>query len=119
MRKSNKAKQTPSRTCADCFHFCACHLWAISISTDVAPRCPVFEPVRNRTLAELDDLRQMHKGDLAPVVHARWVHVGRMSLALPWTMRCSNCSCPSEYEHNFCPNCGRKMDGGENDDPNY
>lgn len=51
--------------------------------------------------------------DAAPVVHARWVHVGRMSLALPWTMRCSNCSCPSEYEHNFCPNCGRKMDAKE------
>lgn len=61
MRKSNKAKQTPSRTCADCFHFCACHQWVTSISTDVAPQCPAFEPVRYRTLAELDDLRQMRK----------------------------------------------------------
>ena len=71
MRKSNKAKQTPSRTCADCFHFCACHQWVTSISTDVAPQCPAFETVRYRTLAELVDLRQMHKVDLAPVVRCK------------------------------------------------
>lgn len=117
MRKSNKAKQTPSRTCADCFHFCACHQWAISISTDVAPQCPVFEPVRYRTLAELDDLRQMHKGDLAPVVHARW----KTSSDDPDRLICSACGRRYDMYHfdqkdmPYCL-CGAKMDAKEEDE---
>lgn len=118
MRKSDKAKHTPSRTCADCLHFCACHLWAISISTDVAPQCPVFEPVRYRTLAELDDLRQMHKGDLAPVVHARWGNDTDDGYT-----PCTNCGWKHPIlDHNlnavadaYCPLCGAKMDGGAAD----
>lgn len=119
MRKSNKAKQNPSRTCADCFHFCACHQWVTSISTDVAPQCPIFEPVRYRTLAELDDLRQMHKGDLAPVVHARWVHRCRYIATEIREWCCSACGelppGPNQlaYELRYCPSCGSKMDAKE------
>lgn len=65
---AKKANPTPSRTCADCFHFSACHLWAVSISTDVAPKCPQFEPARYASLADLHEMHQMARGELVPVV---------------------------------------------------
>jgi rRNA maturation endonuclease Nob1 len=27
-----------------------------------------------------------------------------------WKYRCDKCGCPQDYKHNFCPNCGAKMD---------
>ena len=50
--------------------------------------------------------------DVAPVVHARWEEY-----LIPNILCCSNCDwgidplCKSPY----CPNCGAKMDGGDND----
>lgn len=51
--------------------------------------------------------------DVAPVVHGRWVDAGRGIKA------CSNCN-HGIKEHmacanHYCPNCGAKMDGGDND----
>ena len=69
------SKQTnPARTCADCLHCQACHLWSSgAISDSVAPKCPQFTPARYASLAELQDLYRMYKGELVPVVHGRWV----------------------------------------------
>ena len=54
--------------------------------------------------------------DVAPVVHGRWVSKNE------WTFVCSNCDYVDGYpfndRHNYCPNCGAKMDikdGGDND----
>lgn len=67
------SKQTnPTRTCQDCFHCLACHLWSSgAISATVAQKCPQFEPARYASLAELQDLYGMYKGDLVPVVRCR------------------------------------------------
>ena len=52
--------------------------------------------------------------DVAPVVHARWIHDGHH-------IRCSACNeymCIQDREgddipQNYCPNCGAKMDEDE------
>lgn len=53
--------------------------------------------------------------DVAPVVHGRWnvIEGRRLDNAI-----CSNCGrrFQAYYEaYSFCPNCGAKMDGGDND----
>ena len=61
-------------------------------------------------------IKKIPKGiiaDVAPVRHGRWVtHSDR-----PDSLICSVCKCGFDMwkhdPHNFCPNCGAKMDGGE------
>ena len=60
--------------------------------------------------------------DVAPVVHGRWDDSGRYTFSGGSTaIRCTNCGCAltvSEYhlnKWNYCPVCGAKMDGGDND----
>ena len=50
--------------------------------------------------------------DVAPVRHGRWgTHSDR-----PDSLICSVCNCGFDMwkhdPHNYCPNCGAKMDGG-------
>ena len=49
--------------------------------------------------------------DVAPVVHGRWVFGGDGCVI------CSECNEEeSNNNHrNYCPNCGAKMDGGDNE----
>ena len=55
-------KSDTARTCSDCFHNEACHLWCNSISDSVSPKCPQFEPVRYVKLRDLHDMHIMlHK----------------------------------------------------------
>lgn len=58
-------------------------------------------------------LRVAPAADVAPVVHGRWVSKNE------WTFVCSNCdyvdAYPFDDRYNYCPNCGAKMDGGDND----
>ena len=60
--------------------------------------------------------------DAVPVVHTRWDDSGRYTFPSGATaVRCTNCGCAlteSEYRlnnWNYCPVCGAKMDGGDND----
>lgn len=51
--------------------------------------------------------------DVAPVRHGRWeTHSDR-----PDSLICSVCNCGFDMwkhdPHNYCPNCGAKMDGGK------
>lgn len=50
--------------------------------------------------------------DVAPVVHGRWIADGD---GYHWTYNCSICAWKDGYpfneRHNFCPNCGARMDG--------
>ena len=39
-----------------------------------------------------------------------WVDVKGNQPDPRWEVRCSLCGCPQDYRHNFCPNCGAKMD---------
>lgn len=48
-------------------------------------------------------------GYVAPVVHGRWImHDDEFGL----TCECSVCHIETMGDGNYCPNCGAKMDGG-------
>ena len=53
--------------------------------------------------------------DVAPVVHGKW----ETNSDRPDSLICSVCKCGFDMwkhnPHNFCPNCGSKMDGGNDD----
>lgn len=54
--------------------------------------------------------------DVAPVVHGRWSDAGWGELPkhAPYGWACSVCENISfNSEHNYCPHCGAKMDGGD------
>ena len=56
-----------------------------------------------------DDVRNAPTIDAVPVVHGKWKwsHGGQ----------CSECGYHnSNFDYNYCPNCGAKMDGKENTD---
>ena len=54
--------KAPKRTCADCYHYQACHLWSNgAISDKVATKCPQFEPMRYVTLKDLYEMHQLAK----------------------------------------------------------
>lgn len=61
-------------------------------------------------------LKKIPAADVAPVVHGRW-GTGRFNLETgnyeAQCIRCRNFS--KEYGKPYCPNCGAKMDGGDND----
>ena len=52
--------------------------------------------------------------DVAPMVHGQW----ETSSDRPDSLICSVCKCGFDMwkhdPHNFCPNCGSKMDEGKN-----
>lgn len=53
--------------------------------------------------------------DVAQMVHGQW----ETNSDRPDSLICSVCKCGFDMwkhdPHNFCPNCGSKMDGGKND----
>lgn len=59
--------------------------------------------------------------DVAPVVHGRWIHSRYEDCSEQFELvKCSQCNheayAMALYVHggNYCPNCGAKMDGGDN-----
>ena len=56
--------------------------------------------------------------DVAPVRHGQW----ETNSDRPDSLICSVCKCGFDMwkhdPHNYCPNCGAKMDGGKNDAAN-
>lgn len=59
--------------------------------------------------------------EMEPVRHGRWVPVKAGSSSYPfWNNQCSACGwmtgVANAGSYKYCPECGAKMDGGENDD---
>ena len=58
------------------------------------------------------DIESFPTVDVAPVVHGRW----ETNSDRPDSLICSVCKCGFDMwkhdSHNYCPNCGAKMDGG-------
>ena len=71
------------------------------IGTDIAPftLSMVFRHIRNAPPA-----------DVAEVKHGKWEYIGTDKKG--YVYRCSNCAgrIGLDYETNYCPNCGAKMD---------
>lgn len=51
-------------------------------------------------------IREQPTADLQPVKRGRWIEVDYGMF-----FECSECGNISEFEHNFCDNCGARMDG--------
>lgn len=69
----------------------------------------------NITQRIFDIISEIPAADVAPVVHGRWVHDGRrIESGIDWC-HCSECGKSDNFctRTNYCPNCGAKMDGGE------
>ena len=66
----------------------------------------------------LEYAENLPTADVAPVVHGRWEYI-QQTLNTLSQLRCSFCGWwsldPSiDGAYNYCPNCGAKMDGGDN-----
>ena len=60
------------------------------------------------------EVHYMPAADVAPVVHGRWVCVNKIDPISGY--RCSKCRRRVGFDLTpYCPNCGAKMDGGDND----
>ena len=62
---------------------------------------------------DIKDVDAIPTADVAPVVHGRWIHYPDCGVT-----RCSHCGWSIEecWESKRCPDCGAKMDGGDNDE---
>ena len=60
-------------------------------------------------------LNSIPAADVAPVRHGQW----ETNSDRPDSLICSVCKCGFDMwkhdPHNYCPNCGAKMDGGNDD----
>lgn len=77
----------------------------------------VIEP--NATMVDAKrQLANMPAADVAPVRHGRWI--SKNHHGYEWVFVCSNCDYVDGYpfndRHNYCPNCGAKMDDPVEDD---
>ena len=70
---------------------------------------PNWTPQRVKTL-----LLRQPAADVAEVVHGRWIWNEEGEIDWEQFYRCSNCGVKEYWESNYCPNCGAKMDGGDN-----
>lgn len=52
--------------------------------------------------------------DVAPVVHGRWITHYRSGTPVAEGYVSTCCDMWSKHKRNYCPNCGAKMDGGDN-----
>lgn len=92
------------------------------------------EYIRRKDAAKLlgytfgvDVVKKLHEvpaADVAPVVHGKWVHsrYDRSSEQFD-VVKCSRCGLEAYAmayhvrDGNYCPKCGARMDGGNEDDP--
>lgn len=67
-----------------------------------------------RMLYEIHDaLTGIPAADVAPVVHGRWIRGKYTDDDLrynDYSYRCNRCGKIVDFEENYCPNCGAKMD---------
>ena len=52
--------------------------------------------------------------DVVEVVRGRWIKRQFADEPTAFCYRCSECHLTYEVDTNYCPNCGAKMDGGNN-----
>ena len=57
-------------------------------------------------------LHDLPAADVAPVVHGRWLFVDTDTEQF---FLCNRCKKKEFWESNYCPNCGCRMDGGDDE----
>ena len=76
-----------------------------------------YEYGRNQVADSIaSDLEDIEPADVAPVVHGHWI-MGKYTdddlRYNDYSYRCNRCGKIVDFEENYCPNCGAKMDGEE------
>ena len=88
-----------TKYCSDCIHF------------DVCYKIEHF----GRDLEDTSPCEQFISKDVEPVKHGHWVKE-KPDVLIHWHCSvCENCYYLEEPNANYCPNCGAKMDGGDNE----
>ena len=64
-------------------------------------------------LSECFEIEEATTVDAVEVVHGRWKRAKYTEAPL---YICSECDKPEYKEHRYCPNCGAKMDGGNDNE---
>lgn len=90
---------------------------AAAVKVILRERKPTNSVAQNRMLSIIQrDLLTMCAADVAPVVHGQWIEDHDY-------LKCPECGVMVKWDFtffdignwNYCPNCGAKMDGGDND----
>lgn len=76
------------------------------------PCLPRDEAIQRQVCAVRDKINKIPAADVAPVRHGHWNAINQIATGLSWKYRCNDCGCPQKYTHNYCPNCGARMDEG-------
>ena len=83
---------------------------AVDAVTDIYYDTPEINLTAEKLEAAINGIQA---AEVAPVVHGRW----ETNSDRPDSLICSVCKCGFDMwkhdPHNYCPNCGAKMDGGE------
>ena len=62
----------------------------------------------------LQSISDMPAADVAPVRHGRWVEKEKYTFGIMYDCSlCENRILDNGHPWNYCPNCGAKMEGGE------
>ena len=86
-----------------------------AVPMDFHKKC-MDEEIKKRVLTEKTN-RQILE-NYVPVVHAKWIKHYIKIGNFDWKYKCSMCGkFNKQYSPPYCPHCGAKMDGG-NDDEN-
>lgn len=61
-----------------------------------------------------DEVDDMPAADVQPVKHGWWIWDNSPEFGNPYgSYKCSECEERQSFKENYCPNCGAKMDGGD------
>ena len=63
----------------------------------------------------LQFIKEMPTVDAVEVVHGEWGEIYTCHGERLWGYKCSRCEQDNPNKSNYCPNCGAKMDGGNED----
>ena len=74
-----------------------------------------FLKSKGYSMASIKTIREYPAADVAPVKHGKW----ETNSDRPDKLICSVCKCGFDMwkhdPHRYCPNCGAKMNGGDED----
>lgn len=61
--------------------------------------------------AMIDVVGSVEAADVQPVKRGRWIWDSNAPHREHGAYKCSNCGCHSDFEENYCYNCGARIDG--------
>ena len=64
----------------------------------------------------VDAIQRIPAADVAPIRHGRWIEQQKYTFGIMYDCSiCDNRILDNGHSWNYCPNCGARMDGGDDD----